>query len=64
MDDKLSSQDQDGPLIGSQEYIEVTHNEQYGGDWHVKNNPPNLCVNGSRADMIYNVLTALGNMKE
>ncbi len=62
MDDKLFGH-QDGPLYGSQKHIEVTHNEQYGGGWPVRNNPPILGVDGSRADMIYQVLIALNNVK-
>jgi hypothetical protein len=64
MDDDSYGRHQDSPLSGSQSHVELTHNEQYGGKWPVRNNPPNAFVDGSRADMIYKVLTALGNMKE
>ena len=31
LDDRLKGRCQDGPLIGSPEHLEITHNEQYGG---------------------------------
>ena len=53
LDDKFHGRCQDGPLIGSPEHLEITHNEQYGGAY------PAGPLLSSRAEMIDKVLRAL-----
>ena len=58
LDDVNFGRHQDGPLSGSQEHLEVTHNEQYGGKY------PGNPLLSSRAGMIEKVQNALENMKQ
>ena len=48
----------EGPHIGDKNFLELCHNEQYGGEY------PGNPLFSSRAGMIEKVLTAIDNMKE
>ena len=64
LDDEVYGLIKDGPLSKSRDHLEITHNEQYGGKWPIESNSPNSFNDGSRATMIYKVMTALESMKE